>query len=90
MNRASVRPFIPLEKDRIVHIIGRALALSQEATEHQLGVLAAGFASRHIEVRAVWRRHFERVKGHVLPALHRHAFPASMRWNARRFPIHRS
>lgn len=65
-SRVLVRPFIPDEKDRIVHIIGRALALSEEETEHHLAMLTAGFASRHVDIRAVWRRHYERVQRHVI------------------------
>jgi predicted GH43/DUF377 family glycosyl hydrolase len=63
--RVLVRPFIPSDPVRIVHIIGRALSLSEEETEEQLAIISADFGERHQQLRAVWLRVFERVKAHV-------------------------
>jgi len=64
-SRVLIRPFIPGDLARIINIIGRALALSEAETEEQLAAVAAGFSSRHLDIRAIWRRHFEKVKAHV-------------------------
>jgi len=64
-SRVLIRPFIPGDPARIVNIIGRALALSEAETEEQLAAVAAGFSSRHLDIRAIWVRHFQKVKGHV-------------------------
>ena len=64
-SRVLIRPFIPGDPARIVNIIGRALALSEAETEEQLVAVAADFGKRHLDIRALWRQHFERVKAHV-------------------------
>jgi predicted GH43/DUF377 family glycosyl hydrolase len=63
--RVLIRPFIPSDPARIVNIIGRALALSEEETEAQLAAIAEDFDSRHLDLHAFWRRHFEQVKPHL-------------------------
>ena len=63
--RVLIRPFIPGDPARIVNIIGRALALSEAETEAQLVAVAENFGKRHLDIRAIWRKHFEKVKGHV-------------------------
>ncbi|HEX8297175.1 MAG TPA: glycoside hydrolase family 130 protein [Chthoniobacteraceae bacterium] len=64
-SRVLVRPFIPGEPARIVNIIGRALALSEEETQQELASVLEDFGSRHVNIQAIWRQHFERVKSHV-------------------------
>jgi predicted GH43/DUF377 family glycosyl hydrolase len=64
-SRVLIRPFISADPARIVNIIGRALALSEEETEQHLAAVTAEFASRHTDIRAIWRTHFEKVKSHV-------------------------
>jgi len=64
-SRVLIRPFVPADSARIVNIIGRALALSEEETAEQLAAVTADFAGRHADIRAIWRRHYERVKPHV-------------------------
>jgi len=64
-SRVLVRPFIPADTARIVNIIGRALALTEAETEEHLAATTAEFASRHTDIRACWRMHFDRVKAHV-------------------------
>jgi predicted GH43/DUF377 family glycosyl hydrolase len=60
--RVLIRPFIPSEPARVVNILGRALALSEEDVERELAALMVEFDSRHLDLRAVCRRHFESVK----------------------------
>jgi predicted GH43/DUF377 family glycosyl hydrolase len=64
-SRVLIRPFIPADPARIVNIIGRALAMSEAECEEQLVAVTADFGSRHVDIRAVWRQHFERIKAHV-------------------------
>jgi predicted GH43/DUF377 family glycosyl hydrolase len=63
--RVLIRPFIPADPARIVNIIGRALALTEAETEEQLAAVTADFSDRHLDIRAIWRQYFERVKSHV-------------------------
>jgi len=63
--RVLIRPFIPGDSARLIHVIGRALALSEAETEQQLAAVMADFGSRHADIRACWRLHFEKVKAHV-------------------------
>lgn len=63
--RVLIRPFIPSEPARIVNILGRALALSEAEIEEQLIAVTEDFGSRHLNLRTFWRRHFDRIKGHV-------------------------
>jgi predicted GH43/DUF377 family glycosyl hydrolase len=64
-SRVLIRPFIPGDPTRIVNVIGRALALSESETEEQLAAVSADFGKRHLDIRALWRQNFERVKMHV-------------------------
>ncbi|MCE9610993.1 MAG: glycosidase [Chthoniobacter sp.] len=64
-SRVLVRPFIPGDPARIVHIIGRALALSEAETEEQLAIVIADFGERHLDIRRVWRMHYEKIKHHA-------------------------
>ena len=63
--RVLIRPFIPGDAARIVNIIGRAMALSEPEIEQQLIAVTEDFGSRHLNLRAFWRRHFEKVRAHV-------------------------
>jgi predicted GH43/DUF377 family glycosyl hydrolase len=64
-SRVLIRPFISADPARVVNIIGRALSLTEEETEDYLAEVTAEFASRHSDIRAIWRSHFERVKSQV-------------------------
>ena len=64
-SRVLIRPFIPGDPARIVNIIGRALALSEAETEEQLAAVTDDFGIRHVNIRAIWRQHFEKVKAHL-------------------------
>ena len=63
--RVLIRPFIPGDPARVVNIIGRAMALSEAELEEQLIAVTEDFGSRHLNLRTMWRSHFERVKTHV-------------------------
>ncbi len=63
--RVLVRPFAPSDPVRIVNVLGRALSLTEAETEEQLAAVTADFGERHQDLRAVWHRHFDRVKAHV-------------------------
>ena len=63
--RVLIRPFIPGDATRIIHIIGRALALSEAECEEQLAAVTTEFSSRHANIRGCWQRHFEKVKSHI-------------------------
>jgi predicted GH43/DUF377 family glycosyl hydrolase len=63
--RVLIRPFIPADTTRVVKIIGRGLALSEEETVAQLAAITAEFSNRHTNIQKVWRRHYEWVKPHV-------------------------
>ncbi len=67
--RVLIRPFIPGDTARIINIIGRALALSEGESEEQLSAIAADFSSRHVDIRTIWRKHFDKVKAHVFSSL---------------------
>ena len=63
--RVLIRPFIPGDHGRIRSIIARALSLSEKECEEVLGGVRIDFGARHLDIHAVWRRHFEMVRGHV-------------------------
>ncbi len=63
--RVLLRAFIPAEAARIASIIARALAMSESECEQQLAAVTADFASRHGDIRALWRTHFDRIKPHL-------------------------
>ena len=64
-SRVLIRPFIPSDPTRIVNIIARALALTEVETEEQLAIVTEDFGGRHQHIRAIWRRHFEKVQAHL-------------------------
>ena len=64
-SRVLIRPFIPADASRVVHIIGRALSLSEAETEEQVAAACDDFCARHVDVRSIWLRHYERVTAHV-------------------------
>lgn len=63
--RVLIRPFVPAESNRVVHIIGRALSLSEAETEEQVAIACEDFCTRHVDIKSIWLRHFESVKSHV-------------------------
>src|SRR5688572_27929023 len=63
--RVLVRSFIPGDPVRVENIVRRAFRLSEEECERELAGVSADFGDRHLDIRAVWRRHFEQVKAYV-------------------------
>jgi len=67
--RVLVRPFIPADEQAVRHIVARALALSEIDVNLEMAALWAGFARRHRDLEACWRRHFALVRRHMEGAL---------------------
>ena len=63
--RVIIRPFIPGELHRITTIIGRALALTEEEVQRELGAVREEFAGRHFDIDSVLLAHFEKVRRHI-------------------------
>jgi predicted GH43/DUF377 family glycosyl hydrolase len=63
--RVLIRSFIPGDSARVENIIGRALRLSEGECERELAGVTTDFGGRHLDMHAVWRRHFKLVKMHV-------------------------
>lgn len=63
--RVLIRPFIPADPARVMKVLGRAMALTEEETECELAVVMEEFDSRHLDLRGFCRRHFDRVKSHL-------------------------
>lgn len=64
-SRVLIRPFISGDPVRVMHIIGRALALSETECEEQLAAVTADFGSRHVNIQATWQLYFERIRAHI-------------------------
>ena len=64
-SRVIIRPFIPLEKNRITTIIGRALLLSDQEVEDELKIIREEFRARHFDIEEVMLYHFQMVERHV-------------------------
>lgn len=63
--RVIIRPFIPAEIQRVITIIGRALALTEDEVALQLQDVLAEFDARHFEIQPLLLAHFEKVRHHV-------------------------
>ena len=63
--RVLIRPFIPNSPQRIVQIIGRALAMSEEDAEREIATVLHDFGARHIDIEGVLLRIFKRVEPHL-------------------------
>ena len=63
--RVLIRPFIPLSPQRIVQIIGRALAMSEEEAAREVAVVLHDFGSRHLDIEALLLRIYQRVEPHL-------------------------
>ncbi|MDP9292128.1 MAG: glycoside hydrolase family 130 protein [Verrucomicrobiota bacterium] len=60
--RVLIRPFIPLNSQRIVNIIGRAMTLTDAEVDTLLAEVLAEFSGRHFDIERVFERHFEKVR----------------------------
>jgi len=63
--RVIIRPFIPSESHRIITIIGRALALTEDEVRMQLAAVLAEFDARHLDIQSILEAHFVRVREHI-------------------------
>jgi predicted GH43/DUF377 family glycosyl hydrolase len=63
--RVIIRPFIPSQRERIVAIIGRALAMSEEEAVEKLQAVHQSFDSRHIDIESSLLEHYAKVYRHV-------------------------
>lgn len=63
--RVLIRPFIPSDPARIVNILGRALSLTETEISEQLVAVSEEFEDRHLDLRTIWLRHFDRVKAYL-------------------------
>ncbi len=63
--RVIIRPFISGNQQLVKNIIARALALSEEAVEHELEAVQADFASRHYDIVLLLAAHYEKVLPHI-------------------------
>ncbi len=59
--RVIIRPFIPANPQRITNIIGRALALSEEAAVQELDTMRRQFESRHSDIEPILLAHYKKV-----------------------------
>ena len=63
--RVILRPFIPSDPVRIIAVIGRALALSEEEVIQELEDVRSEFSSRHFDIEEPLLEHFRQVKPHI-------------------------
>ncbi len=64
-NRVLIRPFVPVDPQRVTAILGRALALSEEEVGAILHNVHHEFESRHYDIEAVLSDHYAKVHPHV-------------------------
>lgn len=65
--RVIIRPFIPAEEHRILAILDRALALTEEETLREMKLVHAEFDSRHFDIDALLLHHFRKVHRYLPP-----------------------
>lgn len=63
--RVLLRPFIPHNTNRIIKIIGRALAMNEKNAAHEVSAIIRDFGGRHIDIESLLLDIFEEVKPHV-------------------------
>ena len=64
-SRVLIRPFIPSSTQRIIQIIGRGLAMSEAAAEHEVATIMRDFGSRHIEIERLLLEIFKQVEPYL-------------------------
>lgn len=64
-SRVIIRPFIPADMQRIIAIIGRALALTEDEVKVELESVLAEFHERHFDIENLLLRHYQKIKHHV-------------------------
>jgi predicted GH43/DUF377 family glycosyl hydrolase len=63
--RVIVRPFVPSSSHRIVTILGRAMALTEEMTHSHLSAVLDSFETRHADLEQRLLEQFNKVKQHI-------------------------
>lgn len=63
--RVLIRPFIPDEKQRVINIIGRVMALSEKAVKKLLVEVLEEFGERHDHIIRMFERHFGAVRSRI-------------------------
>ncbi len=66
-SRVLLRPFTPVNSHRVGRIITRILALPEEQVGPLLEEVSAEFAQRHKQIRDMFLRRFEQVRGEHVP-----------------------
>ncbi len=64
-SRVILRPFIPGSASRIITVIGRALALTEEEVAREVEGVKAEFESRHFDIDCVLLQNYAKVESHV-------------------------
>ncbi len=64
-SRVILRPFIPGSAPRIITVIGRALALTEEEVAREVEGVKAEFESRHFDIDSVLLQNYAKVESHV-------------------------
>ena len=60
--RVLIRPFIPLDAQRITNIVSRAFSLTEEETARELEKVMSEFGGRHAHLEGVLLQHFRKVQ----------------------------
>ena len=61
-SRVIIRPFIPANTHRVIAILGRALELTEEEVEVELGKVHLEFESRHYDIEPVLLLHYALIR----------------------------
>jgi len=64
--RVLFRPFTPTSEERIIHIIGRILSLSEAEVENQLAQVCAEFGERHHNLGKFFLKRYEQLRKYAL------------------------
>lgn len=64
--RVLFRPFTPTSEERITHIIGRILSLSESEVETQLAQVCAEFGERHHNLEQFFLKRYEQLRKYAL------------------------
>lgn len=64
-SRVLIRPFVPLNTQRIVNILGRVMTLSDADVDRLLGEVMKEFSDRHLDIEHVFSLHYEKVRPHL-------------------------
>lgn len=68
--RVIIRPYIPVSPQRISTIMGRALSLTESEVADQLQAICQEFDSRHINIDAIFMRHYSKVEPNLFTQRH--------------------